>query len=382
MSICAPFEIELDARGVISHGCFIGKFPCLFFISNCLKNRAIGIILPAILHELNRNQIGLIFASLNATYMFPVLLFHMYGFVPALMTLIIISQLKRKPEFRGSFREGELTLLSNLLALWLQNLKRSSNWPGFFFQSVMMITFLPSKALACSLMLVSFVSQDIFGLLRVILADWKLLLWWPSCLSFILAFCVFATHRNVATHALRKFYHFAAVAVFIPALWWNQKLLSLGLGFAALILYALEWIRLTSKFPHFDAFIAKCRSEERDGGPFTLSHLYLLLGCALPVWMGKTRAERAAGIICLGLGNSMAALIGRLAGDTLRWKGKKSVQGAVAGAVAMSVAFSFLLPWRQAVGVALGAAGWEMFTDLNDNLTMPMVGMILIRIIK
>ena len=53
------------------------------------------------------------------------------------------------------------------------------------------------------------------------------------------------------------------------------------------------------------------RADHRDPGPFITTHLYLLLGCALPVWLeGSARPDGGpptlaalSGIVVLGMGD-------------------------------------------------------------------------------
>lgn len=61
--------------------------------------------------------------------------------------------------------------------------------------------------------------------------------------------------------------------------------------------------------------------DERDVGIVILTPMYLLLGCAMPMWVshalsadaswGLVSLPAAAGILSLGIGDTAAALVGR-----------------------------------------------------------------------
>jgi dolichol kinase len=52
--------------------------------------------------------------------------------------------------------------------------------------------------------------------------------------------------------------------------------------------------------------------DKRDSGPAILSHLYLLFGCALPVWLNRIPNRDfiagLSGMITLGIGDSMVRI--------------------------------------------------------------------------
>eukprot|EP00201_Polytomella_parva_P021960 CAMPEP_0175046414 /NCGR_PEP_ID=MMETSP0052_2-20121109/5022_1 /TAXON_ID=51329 ORGANISM="Polytomella parva, Strain SAG 63-3" /NCGR_SAMPLE_ID=MMETSP0052_2 /ASSEMBLY_ACC=CAM_ASM_000194 /LENGTH=465 /DNA_ID=CAMNT_0016310167 /DNA_START=405 /DNA_END=1800 /DNA_ORIENTATION=- len=112
--------------------------------------------------------------------------------------------------------------------------------------------------------------------------------------------------------------------------------------------------------------------DERDGGPVYITHLTLLLGIALPLWMNgadgwesegtKGKAKGGwiiglSGLVILGVGDTVAAVVGKLCG---RWRmfaqaGNGDVEG-VAGRVD---------PGEKEIGVK----SERDFTDLNSDLS-------------
>ncbi|CAN0457611.1 unnamed protein product, partial [Ectocarpus sp. 12 AP-2014] len=85
----------------------------------------------------------------------------------------------------------------------------------------------------------------------------------------------------------RKMFHFLATAMFVPAIALEPDFLSLALGTALGVLLALEFLRCTGCPPvssvmngYYGGFL-----DARDGGCVVVTHLFLLVGCAVPVWL-------------------------------------------------------------------------------------------------
>ncbi|KAL0460158.1 UNVERIFIED_CONTAM: Dolichol kinase EVAN, partial [Sesamum latifolium] len=101
---------------------------------------------------------------------------------------------------------------------------------------------------------------------------------------------------------LRKYYHLMAVSIFVPALIFQiWKIWPLG--------------HLVHQF--MNAF-----TDHRDSDLLIVSHFSLLLGCALPIWLSSGFTDRPlapfAGILSLGIGDTMASMVGHKYG-VLRW---------------------------------------------------------------
>jgi len=67
--------------------------------------------------------------------------------------------------------------------------------------------------------------------------------------------------------------------------------------------------------------------DEKDIGFLTLTHIYLLIGCSLPLWLTPSQSTGntlliASGVITVGFGDTAAAVVGSLYGRH-RWKGSK-----------------------------------------------------------
>ena len=208
--------------------------------------------------------------------------------------------------------------------------------------------------------------------------------------------------------AARKSFHFLAVALFVPAVQRQPTLLQLCLAAALPSFLLLEVVRVWDVPPlggPLRAFLGAFL-DARDGGTLVLTHAYLLLGCALPVWLMAAQpgvapspalqtttaaaspaslwplwpfapssardaappspltalalvAAPHAGSLVLGIGDAMASLVGVHAGR-VRWPHSrgKTVEGSAAAAAAMLAALAALVHFDGArSGLTLDAFG-------------------------
>ncbi|XP_057749846.1 dolichol kinase EVAN-like isoform X1 [Arachis stenosperma] len=178
----------------------------------------------------------------------------------------------------------------------------------------------------------SFVLSDPFKRL-------SLCIYWVCviCLSVLYVYDI-SKNSRVERILLRKYYHLLAVLMFVPALILQPEFLDLGFGAALAVFLTLEIIRIWRIWPlgqpihqFMNAF-----TDHRDSDFLIVSHFSLLLGCALPIWLSSGYNDRPlapfAGILSLGIGDTMASLIGHKYG-VLRWSktGKKTIEGTAAG---------------------------------------------------
>ncbi|XP_013631941.1 PREDICTED: dolichol kinase-like [Brassica oleracea var. oleracea] len=208
----------------------------------------------------------------------------------------------------------------------------------------------------------------------------------------VLRFYNISRGSKVERILLRKYYHLMAVLMFLPALVLQPKFLDLAFGAALAVFIALEIIRIWRIQPlgeplhHFmNAF-----TDHRDSEFLIVSHFSLLLGCALPIWMSSGFNDRAlspfAGILSLGIGDTLASMVGHKYG-VLRWSktGKKTVEGTAAGITSMMAVCFMLVPVLASMGYIL-SQGWgsllvavtatgmlEAYTAQLDNAFIPLV---------
>ncbi|WVZ77926.1 hypothetical protein U9M48_025720 [Paspalum notatum var. saurae] len=191
---------------------------------------------------------------------------------------------------------------------------------------------------------------------------------------------------------LRKYYHLVAVLIFTPAVIFQPAFLDLAFGAAFAVFLILEMIRIWEVYPlgrvvhqFMNAF-----TDHRDSEVLIVSHFSLLLGCALPKWMSSGLNDRPlapfAGILSLGIGDTMASMIGYKYG-VLRWSktGKKTIEGTAAGITSVLAACSILVSLLASSGYIL-SQNWfslliavtlsgllEAYTAQLDNAFIPLV---------
>ena len=172
---------------------------------------------------------------------------------------------------------------------------------------------------------------------------------------------------------MRKIYHILAILMFVPGTLWMPGMMCLSYGVAISVLLVLECARSFAVRPvgaTLHAFIM-AHVDARDAGGLVCTHIYLLLGCALPAWLSPKEAWYNgvfsskftpvgepllvqlipfAGIMALGVGDAAAAVVGTRYGRTKWTSGsKKSVEGSVAMLVAM-LGFAAALVWGMRAG--------------------------------
>jgi dolichol kinase len=182
----------------------------------------------------------------------------------------------------------------------------------------------------------------------------------------------------------RKVFHFMMVAMFLPAIFVDPAFAALALSLVLAVFLLLDLLR-ASQLPPLSKPIASFLAPFVDGrdhrGPVVISHIFLLIGCAIPLWLSLASLPRigvgyakgwelatrdismVAGVVCVGLGDAAASLIGRRWGHhKWIWGGGKSLEGSVAFAVAV---FAGLI----AATIWLRLGGWPHTpSSSNDHV--------------
>lgn len=160
----------------------------------------------------------------------------------------------------------------------------------------------------------------------------------------------------------RKVFHFMMVAMFLPLTFIDPAFVALALTIVLILFLLLDLLR-ASQLPPLSKPLASFLAPYVDGrdlrGPVVVSHIFLLIGCAIPLWLSLGSLPRTtaatdtnsyrdgwelparevamvSGVICVGLGDAAASLIGRRYGHRKwLWGGGKSLEGSLAFAVAV-----------------------------------------------
>ncbi|KAH7131927.1 hypothetical protein B0J11DRAFT_210653 [Dendryphion nanum] len=229
----------------------------------------------------------------------------------------------------------------------------------------------------------------------------------------------------------RKVFHGMMVAMLLPTIFIDPCFVSLALALVLAIFLLLDLIR-ASQLPPLSRPLAAFLTPYVDGrdlrGPVVVSHIFLLIGCAIPLWLSMAGVTRTgfepwsswdvskrdvsmiAGVVCVGMGDAAASLIGRRYGRRKwPWAGGKSLEGSAAFAIAVTiglvagkawlraggweeadrsaVSLEGLIEWTSIVSkagiCAMGASLNEaVLTGGNDNVVVPVVLWLLVRGVK
>ncbi|CAA6673374.1 unnamed protein product [Spirodela intermedia] len=216
--------------------------------------------------------------------------------------------------------------------------------------------------------------------------------WIAIICASVVRFYNISKHSKIERILLRKYYHLVAVLMFLPALLFQPKFLDLAFGAALAVFLTLEIIRVWGIWPlgQFVHEFMNAFTDHRDSDLLVVSHFSLLLGCALPKWLSLEVNDRPlapfAGILSLGIGDTMASVVGHKYG-VLRWSktGKKTVEGTAAGITSVLLTSSALLPLLASTGYMLSQHWWsllsavtvsgllEAYTTQLDNAFIPLI---------
>lgn len=209
-------------------------------------------------------------------------------------------------------------------------------------------------------------------------ANSRLLLagWWALVIVVGLAI-VFRLSAAYEVDTRRKVFHFMMVTMFLPMIYIDPTWCALALSLVLAIFLLLDLLR-ASQLPPLSKPIMNFLQPYTDGrdhlGPVVISHIFLLIGCAIPLWLSLASLPRTGdgmltgwevptrdlsmvtGVVCVGLGDAAASLCGRRWGKhKWCWKGGKSLEGSAAFAAAVFVGLT-------AANVWLRLGGWAITT--------------------
>ncbi|KFO31913.1 dolichol kinase [Fukomys damarensis] len=208
--------------------------------------------------------------------------------------------------------------------------------------------------------------------------------------------------KHRAPAITRKYFHFIVVATYIPGIMFDRPLLYVAATVCLAVFIFLEYVRYFRIKPlgHTLRSLLSLFLDERDSGPLILTHIYLLLGMSLPVWLiprpcaqkGSLGGARAlvpyAGVLAVGVGDTVASIFGSTMGE-IRWPGtKKTFEGTMTSIFAQIISVALILIFDSGVDLNYSYA-WllgsistvsllEAYTTQIDNLLLPLYLLILL----
>ncbi|PIG90350.1 ATP binding L-PSP endoribonuclease family protein [Aspergillus arachidicola] len=236
---------------------------------------------------------------------------------------------------------------------------------------------------------------------------------------------VFQLSSLVEVDTRRKVFHGMMVLMFLPTIYIDPAFCALALALVLSIFLLLDLFRASQMPPisrPLTYFLAPYVDGRDHRGPVIISHIFLLIGCSIPLWLSLADIPRSedhpwgawnvqfrdvgmvSGVVCVGLGDAAASLVGRRFGRRKWfWGGGKSLEGSVAFAAAVTGGLVFarlwlaagqwaghgndgqnqaflLWTWCKAIIAAAGTSATEaILTGCNDNVVVPIVLWLLVR---
>lgn len=234
---------------------------------------------------------------------------------------------------------------------------------------------------------------------------WGLLYWAALFVLLALPTIQMARHSSRIDPVIsRKWFHLVAVLLFGPITWIFPQLMSLSYAVALCGLIVLETLRddfaiLQSFYlgfldPAKDQIVVENSATGKNtktncrGNGIILSHMCLILGCAAPLWVAELCVANNAqlnmllsqwGVLCLGVGDAMGALVGKGFGKNLWGKNRRTYEGSLAMCVSMIAIGCWFLQntydcWWVLVVATTFVTVLEAFTLQMDNLVLPLAG--------
>lgn len=217
----------------------------------------------------------------------------------------------------------------------------------------------------------------------------------------------------------RKVFHGMMVQMFLPVTYVDPTFVSLAYSLVLAIFLLLDLFRALQVPPiakPLTYFLAPYTDGRDHRGPVIVSHIFLLIGCAIPLWLSLADLPRTgewpwagwdvlirnvgmvSGVVCVGIGDAAASLVGRRYGRLKWfWGGDKSLEGSVAFALSVFTGlilarvwltvggwYAERVSWMLVVIKSILAAGGASVTEAvltggNDNVIVPVVLWLLVR---
>lgn len=187
---------------------------------------------------------------------------------------------------------------------------------------------------------------------------------------------------------IRKLFHLLATVMFLPIIFYEIDFMRIAFGIALLCFLVLEAIRVLA-VPLIGEAVGSYMEafrDSKDPGPLIITHIYLLLGCAIPIWLQNNASEyslgiAACGIIAVGIGDACAALYGSQYGRHHWPDSVKTIEGSAFSSFMQLVVVACMVVFELTslhtaghlfAGLMVGTL-YEAVTMQSDNMVVPML---------
>lgn len=219
------------------------------------------------------------------------------------------------------------------------------------------------------------------------------LFYWGGILIF--AFLCSPQPKNASVVVVRKWFHLIAICLFLPVTIVAPQFMSLSYAIALAVLAILENMRQFLPIQCQEFYLQYLDPQKDHQDNLIISHMALILGCAMPLWMYECIAASMNsetlmtsgvssllllplfGILVLGVGDSLGALVGTKFGKT-KWpfaNVSRTLEGSAAMWMGMAACCVLLgIPVRAWVPAVTFTTLLEAVTTQIDNLVLPLAG--------
>lgn len=217
---------------------------------------------------------------------------------------------------------------------------------------------------------------------------------------------VFHLTYFVEVDTRRKVFHGMMVVMFLPSILVDPCFCALALILVLAIFLLLDLCR-ASQLPPLSRPLTNFLAPYVDGrdhrGPVIVSHIFLLIGCAMPLWLSLAAAPRTtgnspwegwdtptrdlgmiSGVVCVGMGDAAASLFGRRYGRRRWcWSGGKSLEGSLAFTLAVILGLVAAKIWLACCFLPVEdgkeysnnwGSGWSSMVIMGGKVTVAAAG--------
>lgn len=211
---------------------------------------------------------------------------------------------------------------------------------------------------------------------------------WLAYWAVIVLLALVCSPQTSSVVVVRKWFHFVAILLFLPVTLAGPQLMSLSYAIAICVLAVLENMR--AFLPEVcQEFYTRYLDPQKDHDDIVVvSHMALILGCAMPLWIYECIDVHVSnettplllplfGILVLGVGDSLAALVGTSFGKN-QWP-SRNITRTLEGSAAMWLGMA-LCCWYGGISARTWLPAvtfttlFEAFTTQIDNLVLPLAG--------
>ncbi|KAJ1350933.1 hypothetical protein KIN20_006857 [Parelaphostrongylus tenuis] len=218
-----------------------------------------------------------------------------------------------------------------------------------------------------------------------------LLIFWVCNVLASIGFGIFVNAIGRSSTIHRKFFHLTVSMIYLSGIRYDHDFVWLC-GWMMLCMFVIVEVLRFFKVPPWEQalnnFLLSMKDEQDSA--LLLTPIFLLLGVFLPLFLSPNEQSphlyHLAGVAATGVGDSVAAIVGSQWGRTKWPRGKKSVEGSTAMAVATTIFLLLARPFcvpplpscAHIVFVSLILSAVEAVTVNVDNIILPTVGYLLL----